>query len=338
MKRTSILLAIAMANFTIAQSYSNGELSTGSTAKNGTMAPAGYTWSELQNNTGNTTESNTSLGLGGTSSSSTASYFLADDFTIPTGEQWDIVSIDFFAYQTGYTGTTSPFNTVRVNIFSSDPSVSGATSVFGDDTTNRFASSVDALMYRTSNTMVPNTVTPGTTRAIWKVKANTPVKLNAGTYWIKYQLQNIVMANAGFLPSVTVVGSRGLPTFNAKQNDAISNTWTSIIDNGNPASAPDYPLDMPFVITYTKTTLGTTEVLQYDNRVRLYPNPAKNDFKLSIPKEILSKNVEIFDASGRLVKILPISENYNVSDLKSGVYTIKIKTDTESKVLRLIKD
>jgi hypothetical protein len=39
--------------------------------------------SELQNNTENTTETNTSLGLGGTSS-----LFLVDDFTIPVGASW----------------------------------------------------------------------------------------------------------------------------------------------------------------------------------------------------------------------------------------------------------
>ncbi|STC96737.1 hypothetical protein [Chryseobacterium carnipullorum] len=71
-------------------------LSTGATSKGGTAAPTGYTWSELQNNTGNTTESNTSLGLGGTFSSSTASFFLADDFTVPAGSSWQMTTIDFF--------------------------------------------------------------------------------------------------------------------------------------------------------------------------------------------------------------------------------------------------
>jgi hypothetical protein len=94
------------------------------------------------------------------------------------------------------------------------------------------------------------------------------VTLGPGTYWVKYQLQNVTPASGGFFPPVTLPDTRGLPTFNAKQFDAIGGTWVSIIDDGNPTTAPDYPLDMPFVITYTNTSLGTKEVMQYDNRVQ----------------------------------------------------------------------
>jgi hypothetical protein len=338
MKKALLIAAFIAANFGIAQTYNNGGLSTGATSKSGTAAPAGYTWSELQNNTGNTTESNTSLGLGGTSSSAAASFFLADDFTVPAGSSWQITTIDFFAYQTNYAGTTTPFNTVRVNIFNSDPSVAGATSVFGDDTTNRFSAGVDATMYRTGNTVVPAAAVPGTTRKIWKITANTPVTLGAGTYWIKYQLQNVVMANAGFLPPVTIVGSRGLPAFNAKQFDAILGTWTSLVDAGNPTSAPDVPLDMPFVITFTATTLGTQETMQYDNRIQVYPNPVKDHFRINNPERLRISSVEIMDVSGKIVKTLKGSEEYSVSDLPKGNYILKIKNEGgHTKITKLIK-
>ncbi|KXH84441.1 T9SS type A sorting domain-containing protein [Chryseobacterium kwangjuense] len=338
MKKILLVAGLIAANFSIAQTYANGGLSTGATTKGGTAAPAGYTWSELQNNTGNTTESNTSLGLGGTSSSVTASFFLADDFTVPAGSSWQITTIDFFAYQTSYAGTTAPFNTVRVNIFNSDPSVAGATSVFGDDTTNRFSAGADALMYRTGNTTVPVTATPGTTRKIWKITANTPKTLGPGTYWIKYQLQNVVMANAGFLPPVTIAGSRGLASFNAKQFDAIAGTWAPVIDGGNPAAAPDVPLDMPFVITFTSTTLGTQETMQYDNRVQVYPNPAKDSFRINNPEKLKISTVEIMDASGKLVRTLKGSDEYQVSDLPKGNYMLKIKNEGgHTKITKLIK-
>lgn len=336
MKKQIYFLSLLIAGMASAQSYENGGLSTGPNAKNGNLAPVGYTWSELQNNTGSTTESNTSLGIGGTYSSPTASFFLADDFVVPAGEKWTISSIDFFAYQTGYTGLTSPFNTVRVNMLNADPSLPGTVSVFGDDTTNRFLSSDNANMYRTGNSLVPVAATPGTTRKIWKITASTPVSLNPGTYWLKYQLQNVITANAGFLPPVTIVGSRGLPSFNAKQFDAVNMVWTSITDQGNPTTAPDYPLDMPFVITYTKTTLGSSEVLQYDNRINVYPNPAKGEFRIAIPQGIVAANIQIYDASGRLVKTMKSSDSYNVSELKPGVYTVKINTSDIAKTTRLI--
>lgn len=337
--RKNLLVAIVLiANLTLAQTYSNGGLSTGATSNSGVTAPTGYTWSEVQNNTGNTTESNTSSGYGGTFSSATASFFLADDFTIPTGATWQITSIDFFAYQTGYTGTTSPFNTVRVNILSSDPSVPGAISVFGNDTTNRYTTGVNSNMYRIFNSAVPTSGSvPGTTRKIWKITASTPVTLAAGTYWVKYQLQNVVTASAGFLPGVTIPGSRGLASFNAKQNDAIGGTWIPLIDDGNPATAPDFTVDMPFVVTFTTTTLGTSEVMQYDNRVQVYPNPVIDNFKISNPEKIKINSLEIFDISGKLVRTLKGAEEYNISDLPKGNYILKIKSNELTKMTKLLK-
>src|SRR5690606_39769245 len=47
------------------------------------------------------------------------------------------------------------------------PNVGSSTVVFGDDTTNRFASAQDALMYRVFNSAYPTAVNPvGTTRKI----------------------------------------------------------------------------------------------------------------------------------------------------------------------------
>ncbi len=335
----NLCIAIAlMANFTFAQTYNNGGLSTGATSKSGVAAPAGYTWSEVQNNTGNTTESNTSAGYAGTYSSTTTSFFIADDFTIPAGQTWNITSIDVFAYQTGYTGTTSPFNTMRVNIFSSDPSVAGAVSVFGNDTTNRYVSGTQINSYRIFNSAVPVASAPGTTRRIWRVNGSTPVTLSAGTYWIKYQLQNVTVASAGFFPPVTIAGTRGLPGWNAKQNNAIDGSWISIIDDGNPASAPDYPMDMPFIVTYSTGSLGTNEVMQYDNRMQVYPNPVKDVFMISNPEKIKITEVEVIDMSGRVLKTLKGNEEYNVSDLPKGNYMLKIKGSELAKVTKLVKE
>jgi hypothetical protein len=336
MKRKLFFAAGLIANIALAQTYDNGPLTTGTTTKSGVTAPAGYTWSEVQNNTGNMTESNTNSGYSGTWNSSTAFFFLADDFTIPAGAKWQISSIDFFAYQTGYTGATNPFTTVRVNILNADPSGAGAVSVFGDDTTNRYASGTDANMYRIFNSLYPTPTAAGTTRKIWKVKANTSVTLDPGTYWIKYQLQNATAASAGFLPSVTLPGTRGLSTFNAKQYNNSVGTWIDLIDSGNPDAAPDYTADMPFVITFTNL-LATGETMQYDNRIQVYPNPVKESFKISNPGKINISSVEITDSSGKLVKTMKGADDYNISELPKGIYFLKIKSNETSKITKLIK-
>lgn len=102
-----LFLAIGLAVSTTAQSqvYNNGGLSTGATSNSGVAAPAGYTWAEVQNDTGNITESNTNSGFAAVVTTTTA-FFLADDFTVPAGEKWNITEMEFFIYRTDYTGTT----------------------------------------------------------------------------------------------------------------------------------------------------------------------------------------------------------------------------------------
>jgi len=334
MKTKLFSLMALLPMITFAQ-YNNGGLSTGVTSNNGTAAPAGYTWSEVQNNTGNTTESNTTAGVG-CQKVGTTTNFCADDFIIPAGQSWTISSIELFGYQTGYAGTTSPFTGVTLNIFSSNPSATGAVSVFGDDTTNRFASSSDGMMYRIFNSSVPAPGSAvGTTRRIWKVVGTASKTLAAGTYWLKFQLD--AGATGNFAPPVTLPGTRGLATFNAVQYQSATSTWTPLIDAGNPAAAPDYTMDMPFIINYT--VLGTNENLQYDNRVVLYPNPAKDYFKLNLPPESkkASTIVFVYDAAGKLIQSFNYSESYDIKKLSPGIYLLKINDGQNVKTAKLIK-
>lgn len=145
-------------------------------------------------------------------------------------------------------------------------------------------------------------------------------------------------ASGGFLPSVTIVDSRGLASFNAKQFNAVGGTWVSILDDGLPTTAPDVPVDMPFIITYTTSSLGTKETMQYDNRVQVYPNPVKDHFKINNPERMKISAVDIIDASGKMVRTLKGSEEYSVSDLPKGNYILKIYNDGgPAKITKLIK-
>ena len=93
---TAFLCLFLHAN-SFAQIYSNGNLSTGTSSKSGVTSPTSYTWSELQNDTSNTTETNKSTGFAGYfNTAATTDFQLGDDFTVPAGEQWSITSFDFF--------------------------------------------------------------------------------------------------------------------------------------------------------------------------------------------------------------------------------------------------
>jgi hypothetical protein len=224
-------------------------LATGATSKSGVAAPTGAQWSEVQNNAGNTAEANTSAG-----STCTGTFRIADNFTVPAGQTWNITSIDTYAYQTGASPGTSPFTGATIRVWNAAPP--GGMVVYGDTTTNRLGSTTFAGLYRIFNTVAPPPGTaPGTTRPIFRnTITTTGLTLTAGTYWIDYAFSGPATA---FCPTTTVVDTRGLPGWNALQLTAAPSTWTPVLDAGNPATAPDIPQDFPFQINGT-TGGGTT--------------------------------------------------------------------------------
>lgn len=222
-------LLLLIAGVLKAQPYINGPLTTGATSSGGVAAPAGFTWSELQG-------ANTGYGSGANIG---AGYTLADDFTVPAGQTWNITKFTFYAYSTGATGSTSPFNDTRVRIFNTNPSSGSPTPVFGDLTTNRFAASTTASMYRIA------AGAEGTTRQIWKIEATVATSLAAGTYWVEWQHGTVVANASNFSPAKTVPGTTTQAGNNALQHDLNAGTWVAITDVG--------PQDFPFQIDYTAT-------------------------------------------------------------------------------------
>lgn len=252
MRKTSLsFLALSGASLlfpgvSFAQSliYSNGGLNPQPLSNSGVAAPSGFFWSELQNDTGNTTESNTSAGY----SVNAGSFRLADDFVVPAGQTWTLEAVEFHAYQTGAPPNPSPFTAYTLQVWNGRPGDAGASVVFGDTTTNRLATSVNSTYFRLFNSAVPPPGSaPGTTRTIWRnrVTINPPLSLTAGTYWLDW---DSTVSNAGghFQPSVTLPGARGAAGWNARQFTVSTSTWGDAIDSGNPATAPDVPQDFPF--------------------------------------------------------------------------------------------
>ncbi len=315
MKRTLLpFAAVLFSAAMFAQTYSNGPLSTGATSSNGTAAPSGYTWSELQVN-------NTTLGSGATLGNN-----LADDFVVPANEKWSISTIDFFGYQTG--ATTQPFSKVFAQIHNGDPSTGGAV-VAGNLSTNVMTAATDGKMYRTAQTGASF----GTTRRIWKLTATLNAALQPGTYWVQFTTET-TNGNAAFFPPVTVVGQPAPAGANAKQYGS-TGVWQDLMDTGSNTQQA-----VPFVITYTVQTMGVDETRQYDNRIVVYPNPTSDSFKLNLPADSKSAatTVELYDMSGKLVKTFGLSDSYDIKNLAKGAYLIKVKGNGIAKALRIVKN
>ena len=342
-----LLFLIISNNSNAQQIYTNGPLSTGMMSNSGVAAPEGYTWSECQNETGNTTESNTNAGFGALfNTAGTNSLQIADDFIVPVGKVWNVNSFDFYGYKTGYVGATIPMDQLRIQIFNTDPSLPGATPIFGNMTTNvlNAENSGEAMMYRLFNSAVP---APGaattTTRKIWRYRGDITASLPAGTYWVVFQMHDIA-DTSGFFPPVTISGSRGAVTANAKNNLVASTTvgavlgWTTIFDTGNPATAPDFNQDFPFLINGT-VTLGVNQN-DFASSISIFPNPVKNNLIISNNSENTIKSIEIIDLMGKVVKKENgnINNQFNVSDLASGIYSVNIISEQGTAIKKIVKE
>ena len=224
-------------------SFNNGGLNPVTTAEVGTASPTGFFWSELQHDTGNTTEANGSAGF----SAQAGVFRLADNFTVPAGG-CTLNTVTFFTYQTGSPATPSPFATTTLQIWNGRPGDAGATVIFGDTTNNRLASSVDSTYFRLFNSAVPNTVNvPGTTRKIWKNTVTVGTSLAAGTYWLDWS-SAATNAGAHFYPAKTVPGVRGQAGDNARSFTVTGAVWADAADIGAPATAADIVQDIPFYL------------------------------------------------------------------------------------------
>lgn len=239
---TAVALAVFSGGAAAQVIYDNGPFITGAVSKNGTAAPAGKQWSEVQNDNGNTTESNT-LAASGCQAVPGGNNRCADDFSVPVGETWTINTLTVYIIQIG--ATTNPVNNMNLRVWNGRPGDAGATTIFGDTTTNRFLSGTDTNVLRCFNSAVPTSNVPRTDLTVWEVKItlSPALVLTAGTYWVDFQTTTTA---AQFTPLTTYVGARGVPLNNARQFTSSTGLWANVIDAGNPAAAPDVPLDIPF--------------------------------------------------------------------------------------------
>lgn len=194
------------------------EMSTGTTSTAGTVSPNNFLWSEVK-----TPE--TTFGYTGTF----GDRLIADDFTVPAGEKWNIENFYFYAYQTNFSGTSFPVNEFYYEIYASDPSVAGAVKIFGDATTNRYVSAETTNWYR-----ILQGQTDGTTRKIYKMKIQAlDLNLTAGTYWIKWGSK--VSTGTHFYPQFPHNPDKNN---NAKQFVVAGATWNELNDSGQKISFP----------------------------------------------------------------------------------------------------
>lgn len=110
------------------------------------------------------------------------------------------------------------------------------------------------------------------------------------------------------------------------------------IMSGNASIYFDYnpPIITNTVFTEVIETLNIDD-FSFDNGLAIYPNPTNDYFKVEKSSNVNIESIRIYNISGKLVKEFTESERYNVSDLNSGFYFLRIKTNKSQTIKKLVK-
>lgn len=359
MKRTIpflILCCILISKSAFAQQYVSGNISTGTVTNSGIIAPAGFTWSEVQNNTGDLSITDVLFHLPIAGASQYR--ICADDFIIPSGEAWNINSFEFYVDQLYVADhNTLAVATLNIEIWNGDPSLAASSKLYGDMTTDvlNIPNSPQENIYTIKNTnFPPPDCGPWPNELyqnrVWKIKGNINVTLGPGTYWVVYkpttlsQIQNPYYLYFSLLPS-RFHGSRTHPINSpTKYFRSSDNTWPIFIpESGCPSTASStINTDFPFNINYT-LALNNDEFIA--NAIKIYPNPAKDiitiDWNNTLQNEIIN-TIIVTDIRG--VKVLEKAVNNNLdnntsldmSQLQKGIYLLSV-AGTDNKILKTVK-
>lgn len=89
--------------------------------------------------------------------------------------------------------------------------------------------------------------------------------------------------------------------------------------------------------------LATDDIHRADEKnanadIQIYPNPVTEYFSVKSKENYRIETVKIFDSSGKLMKnIMNNNDKINVSDLSSGIYFVRIKTEKGEYLGKIIK-
>ncbi|MDT0558940.1 T9SS type A sorting domain-containing protein [Ichthyenterobacterium sp. W332] len=227
----------------------------------------------------------------------------------------------------------------------SDPSQWGVARLDGDD--NGYTDTVridDFVVYAgtTLDETAPDSATSGTYDISGNVGWTAPAGgVDGGGYVVfKYS----TLPNADNDPNQNGIYEHGNTTTNGTGGltgtVVYIGTATSFTDVYAPGNFYKiYTVDKAFnysdEIVVSDTTLGFEENISLD--FNIYPNPTKGIVNINANKEVIS-SVIIYDVLGKtILSTNEIDNGINMSNLKNGIYIIKIRSDKATITKRIIK-
>ncbi len=178
---------------------------------------------------------------------------------------------------------------------------------------------------------------PNATKRGFQLTAENANNIKVGTFSASGNAQ---LLSGGKTVTHTTLGNTATSwTFDwtAPSADEGTITFYSAVNNtnGNGATSGDE------VVTATlevQPSLSAESV--FSQSFKMYPNPAKNTFKLNLPQNITTAQVVVFDVMGRSLTQQTVSESNNTIDismLQSGNYIVSIATDLGIATKKLVK-
>ena len=156
----------------------------------------------------------------------------------------------------------------------------------------------------------------------------------------KVQLTN---TSATDIQYINVVGNFGLTTQNINPVFQKTGVWYDVLNNNQTLNVSNVNSLISlapgeFKVYANNSAVLSSENLLLDNKVKLYPNPANQYFKLNINTE----KVIIYSINGKKIKHFSgdftTNKIFNIQDLSKGVYLIEIKNKEGKAYKKLLID
>ena len=147
---------------------------------------------------------------------------MADQFSVPAGEEWNIETCTFYTYQTG-APATSTITAASFRIWDGSPDDGGSSVIAGDDTLDALVDTGFSNIYRVTD------ITSGDTqRAVFFATLDVQTTLTEGTYWMDWAAEGTVPFSGPWAPPITIAGQ-------ATTGDALQffgGAWQAALDTG----------------------------------------------------------------------------------------------------------
>lgn len=229
----------------------------------------------------------------------------ADNFTIPDGETWTLERVTVDALYIG----NKPENGVVI--------------IYEDDNGN-----VGNKIYTSTDISIMTTEIP----VRFSLSFPSSLELQSGNYWISVQ------AKQNFNPGQNRwFWGYAKP---AIQNDFYIQDSEKLLGATSPTTYNNSGRDGALVFSLygekTGTSLGASE--EKISNIFIYPNPFQNQLNIELPDGFLIESISIFDMQGKDVfKTKTFNKTLHLKSLQTGVYILKLKTESETATFKIVK-